>query len=124
MEYRCPACRKPFGAAALVVESGLTGAVRCPMGQERVAIAAPYGGLVAIISLLVAWVTLALLHVHTIFGFAIGTVVIWVPLRFYLNAASRCLRPAKLKRWKSRRGFIPWLNERNAPQELFDKRRR
>jgi len=121
----CPLCAEDFESTALLVEPGMTGAVRCPKCQERVRISSPYGGRVAVVSLLAAWVILADLHVRTILGFAVGTILIWVPVSLLLNAASVRVKGPVLKKWKPRRRtFLEWLYDRDAPPELFNKHRR
>jgi len=122
----CPICAEDFDSTALLVEAGMTGAVRCPKCQERVRISSPYGGRVAIVSLPAAWVILAVLHVRTILGFAVGTLLIWPPVSLLLNAASVRIKGPILKKWNPRRSrtFFEWLYDRDAPPELFGKRRR
>ena len=129
MTLHCPICEEDFDSATLVVEPGVSGAVRCPKCKGRVLISSPYGRQVAIVSLLIAWAILALLHVRTILGFAVGTVLIWAPACFFLNAVSVRIKPARLKEWKARqprtrKTLFERLYERDAPQDLFDKRRR
>ena len=129
MILHCPFCAEDFDSSALVVEQGITGAVRCPKCRERVSISSPYGFPVAIASLLVAFVVLVLLNVRTILGFVIGTVMIWLPTSLLLNAASVRIKGPILKKWKprhlrTRKTFFERLYERSAPPELFGKRRR
>jgi hypothetical protein len=88
----------------------------------------PYGKYAAIIAFLLALFFLALFRVRSILGFAIGTVLIWIPLSMYLNALTFRYKPPFLKKWEPRkqrhfRSFFEWLYERDAPPELFDKRR-
>ena len=84
-----------------------------------------YGRLVAIVSLLIAIGTLVLLHVRSIVMFAVGIVLIWVPLSLYLKLASARYWPPTLKRWEERRRrtFFEWLYDRDAPRDMFDKHR-
>ena len=58
------------------MEPGTGGGVRCPKCQELLHFSKPDGRLVAIVSLLVSWGILALFHVQTILGFALGTILI------------------------------------------------
>ena len=112
MTYKCPYCEKDFGAAELQIPAGATGGAYCPHCRERVRVFYPYGGLVAIVSLLVAIGTFVLLHVRPTVMFAIGIVLIWVPLSLYLKLVSVRYGPPTLKRWKERRKtFFEWLGE-------------
>jgi hypothetical protein len=64
-----------------------------------------------------------LFHVTSIIGFAIGAILIWVPLPLYPNVMSVRFKPATLKRWKERRKtFLAWLYDRDAAKDLFNKR--
>ena len=124
MMYRCPFCDHDFDAVELRQPAGLGGGSYCPKCQERVRISFPYGGLVAFVSVLIAIGILALAHVRTIFGYVIGTVLIWIPLSLALNAATVRFKVPTLKKWKQRRRtFFEWLYERDTPPELIDKRR-
>lgn len=98
----CPICGGDFDSATLVVEPGLRGAVRCPSCKGRVLISSPYGRQVAITSLLVAWAILAAMHVRTILGFVIGTLLLWAPACLVLNSVSVRIKPAGLKERKAR----------------------
>jgi len=88
-----------------------------------------YGGIVAVVSLLIAIGALALSHVRSIVGFIIGIILIWIPLSLCLNAHSVRYKPPTLKKWKvrrktgRRRTFFEWLYDRDAPRDIFDKRR-
>jgi len=84
----------------------------------------PYGAAVAVISLLISLGVLALMHVRNIIWFIVGTVVIWIPLSMFINLWSTRLKPPVLKKWRPRRTrtFFEWLYERDAPQDLLDKR--
>jgi DNA-directed RNA polymerase subunit RPC12/RpoP len=125
MEYKCPACGEQFDASALQQPAGIGGGQYCPACQQRVSLSMPYGLPVALVSLLISVGALALLHVRNIFGFLVGTVLIWIPLSMFLNLWSTRLKPPALKKWKPRRRtFFEWLYERDAPQDLIDKRPR
>jgi len=79
---------------------------------------------VAVISLLAAIGLLALFHVTSIIGFAVGIILIWIPLSLFLNVMSVRYKPPTLKKWKERRKtFYEWLYDRDAPRDLFDKHR-
>jgi hypothetical protein len=104
---RCPICREDFDFRSLLREPGMRGAVRCPQCKGRVSFSSPYRVPIAIISLLLAWALLANLHVHTILGFAIGTVLIWPPLSLLLTAYSVRIKPIILKEWKESRETPP-----------------
>ncbi len=87
----------------------------------------PYGKHAAIIAVFVAWGILAVLRVRSILGFAIGTILIWIPLSMYLNALFFRYKPPILKKWEPRkqrhiRSFFEWLYERDKPPEMFDKK--
>lgn len=124
MTYKCPICEKEFGVAELQIPAGATGGAYCPHCGERVRVFYPYGRLVAIVSLLIAIGTLVLLHVRSIVMFAIGIVLIWVPLSLYLKLVSVRYGPPTLKRWKERRRTLfEWLYDRDAPRDIFDKHR-
>ena len=129
MVLHCPICSEDFDFRSLLRERGIKGAIRCPQCKGRVLISSPYRVPIAIISLLVAWTVLANLGVRTILGFLIGTVLIWPALSLFLTAYSVRIKPPILKEWKerkprTRRTFFEWLYERDAPRDLFDKRRR
>jgi DNA-directed RNA polymerase subunit RPC12/RpoP len=124
MTYKCPHCEKDFGVAELQQPGGIGGGSYCPRCGGRVYVSFAYGGIVAVISLLIAIGILALFRVTSIIGFAIGIILIWVPLSLYLNAMSIRYKPATLKKWKERRRtFFEWLYDRDAPHDMFDKRR-
>lgn len=125
----CPICKEDLDFRFLIREPGITGAIRCPECKGRVLISSPYRIPIAIISLLVAWAVLANLGVRTLLGFVIGTVLIWPALSLLLTAYSVRIKPPILKEWKdrpprTRRTFFEWLYDRDAPRDLFDKRRR
>jgi sarcosine oxidase delta subunit len=123
MRHKCPYCEKDFGVAELQMPAGPSAGTYCPHCGERVRLSFAYGGTVAIISLLIAIGALALFHVTSIIGFAIGAIVIWVPLSLYLNVMSVRFKPATLKKWKERRKtFFEWLYDRDSPKDLFNKR--
>jgi hypothetical protein len=78
----------------------------------------PYGKYVAVVALLIACAALAVMHVKSILGIAIGIALIWVPLSMYLNVLSFRYKPPMLKKWeppKERhyRSFLEWMYERN-----------
>ena len=83
----------------------------------------------AVISLVVAVGMLALFHITSIIGFAIGTILIWIPLSLFLNVMSVRYKPPVFRKWKERRKkerrktFFEWLYNRDAPRDLFDKHR-
>ena len=79
------------------------GGCYCPKCQERVYLSSPYSRGVAIVSLLIALGGLTLAGVRTVVGFLAGTVLIWVPLSLFLNAATMNLKPPILRKWKPRR---------------------
>jgi len=141
MTYKCPACGEEFDVRALQQPAGIGGGSYCPRCNVRVYVSLPYGRSVALISLLIAFASLELLHIKTLIGFIIGTILIWLPLSMLLNAWSARLRPPSLKKWPPRsveilrkwprkngrprrRTFFEWLYEREAPQDLIDKRPR
>jgi len=110
MTYKCPYCEKGFAVTALQMPAGASAGADCPHCGERVLLFYPYGRLVAIISLLIALGTLAVLHVRSIAGFVVGTILIWIPVFLYLKLMSARYRPPILKRWKEhRKTFFEWL---------------
>ena len=91
--------------------------------------ALPYGKHAAVIGVLVAWGILAVLRVRSILGFAIGAVLIWIPLSMYLNALLFRHKPPFLKKWEPRKqlhfkSFFEWQHERDKPPTMFDKKGR
>jgi hypothetical protein len=87
----------------------------------------PYGKHAAIIAVLVAWGILAAFRVRSILGFAIGTVLIWIPLSMYLNALLFRYKLPFLKKWVPRkqrhfRSYFEWQHKRDEPPTLFDKK--
>ena len=130
MQVQCPTCSEQFNLAALERPGGITGGAHCPKCHQRVKYCPPYERLVAILSLLIAWGILFAYHVHSILGFIIGTVLIWLPVSLYLNAMSIRFKPPTLKQWKPRRRkprrrtFFEWLYERNTLPDIFDQRKR
>jgi DNA-directed RNA polymerase subunit RPC12/RpoP len=123
MTYKCPYCEKDFGVAELQMPAGPAAGAYCPHCGERVLLFYPHGRLVGIISLLIALGTLAVLHVRSIAGFVVGTILIWIPVSLYLKLMSARYRPPTLKRWKERRKtFFEWLYDRDSPKDLFNKR--
>ena len=122
--YKCPICGKDFAAAELQQPHGITGGSYCPHCWGRVYVSFAYGRFVAVISLLAAIGLLALFHVTSIIGFAVGIILIWIPLSLFLNVMSVRYKPPTLKKWKERRKtFYEWLYDRDAPRDLFDKHR-
>ncbi len=129
MAYKCPACGEEVDVSALQHPAGIASGSYCPKCHERVYVSLPYGRAAAIISLLISLGILLLIHVRTIFGFIIGTLLMWIPLSVFLNVCASRLKPPFLKKWKprpprTRRTFFEWLYDRDAPPELFGKRRR
>jgi len=122
MTYNCPYCQKDFGVTELQMPAGASAGAYCPRCGERVRVFYPYFRMVAIISLLIAIGTLAVLHVRSIIGFVVGTILIWIPVSLYLKLMSARYRPPILKRWKERRKtFFEWLHDRDSPKDLFNK---
>ena len=125
MMLRCPVCGANVDLTQLQLDWGVEGGPRCPKCLERVRYSNAYGGPVAILSLLVAVGILTLFRVHTYVVFFVGTVLIWIPVSLFLNAASVRIKPPTLRRRKPRRRtFFEWLYEREALQDLFNKRPR
>jgi len=126
VRYECPWCGEEFDSTALQRPGGIGGGMYCPVCQERVHLSLPYGAAVAVASLFISAGVLALAHVRNVIGFIVGMALIWVPLSMSINVWSTRLKPPVLKKWKSRsaRTFFEWLYERDAPQDLFDKRPR
>ncbi len=126
--YRCPHCDKEFGAVALQQPAGIGGGSYCPHCGGRVYISFAYRGIVAVISFVVAVSMLPLFHITSIIGFAVGIILIWIPLSLFLNIMSVRYKPPTLKKWNGRRKirrktFFERLYERDAPRDMLDKRR-
>jgi hypothetical protein len=124
VRYKCPSCGAEFDPGELRKPGGVGGGLYCPACQERVHVSLPYGTAVAVISLLISGGALALAHVRNLIGFVVGTALIWIPVSMFINLWSTRLKPPVLKKWKPRRTrtFFEWLYERNAPEDLFDKK--
>jgi DNA-directed RNA polymerase subunit RPC12/RpoP len=124
MKYRCPSCGEEFDPSALQKPGGVGGGLYCPRCQQRVYVSLPYGAAVGIISLLISLGVLSLMHIRNIIWFIAGTIVIWIPVSMFINLWSTRLKPPVLKKWRPRRtrSFFEWLYERDAPQDLLDKR--
>jgi len=118
---RRPMCDAVFDAAELHMEWG----VRCPKCLERVRLSNPYGGRVAVLSVLIAFGILRVIGVRAAVALIAVTILISIPVSLLLNAASMRIKSPTLKKWKPRRRTLfEWLYERDAPPDLFDKRRR
>ena len=125
MTLRCPICGADIDSSQLRLDWGVEGGPRCPKCLERVRYSNPYGSYVGVLSLLVALGIMVLVHVQTYLSFLGGTILLWIILSLLLNAASVRIKPPSLERWKPRRRtFFEWLYERDAPQDLFNKRPR
>jgi hypothetical protein len=74
------------------------GAYYCPLCNGLVRISVPYRVHVAVLSVLIAVGTLALLGVHPVGLFLFLTVLIWVPVSLALNAVSSRIKPPTLKK--------------------------
>jgi hypothetical protein len=123
MQVRCPECSGEFEFSAL--ERPGDGGFYCPKCKQRVDLL-PHGGLVGIISLLIAAGALVLLRVHTILGFLIGLPLIWTPLSLYLNHIwLKMSRTRTLQKWSPpRKTLSEWAAERQAPIELFGNQKK
>ena len=118
----CPICGAKFGLADLQKPAGALGGSFCPVCQGRLQLVLPFGAPIAIASLLFAVGALALLRVTSVIWFAVGAIIIWIPLSLFLNTWSTRFRPAVFKKWKPRRQtFFEWLYERDSTPSLFDK---
>ncbi len=91
-------CEKDFGVAELQMPAGASAGAYCPHCGGRVLLFFPYGQVVAIISFLIAIGALAVLHVRSIAGFVVGTILIWIHLSLYLRLMSARYRPPILNR--------------------------
>jgi len=88
MTYKCPYCEKIFSVTELQMPAGPSAGAYCLRCGDRVLVFYPYLRLVTIFSLLIAIGTLTLLHVSSFVMFAIGIIVIWIPLSVYLKFVS------------------------------------
>lgn len=125
MILRCPMCGADIDLTQLRLNWGVEGGPRCPKCLEQVRYKNPYGPYVAIISLFIGSGIMALIHVQSYMAFFGGAVLLSIPVSLFLNAASVRVKAPALERWKPRRKtFFEWLYERDAPQDLFNKRPR
>ena len=129
VDYTCPYCEKEFAPTELRQLAGPARGSFCPKCEKRVRVFWPFGTYVAVLSLVVAVGALVAFRVRSIIGFAIGIVLIWVPLSLYLKLASARYAPPVLRPWtprsaRSQRGktFFEWLYDRDALRDIFDKR--
>jgi DNA-directed RNA polymerase subunit RPC12/RpoP len=129
MMLTCPICRTEFDLTELKREWGWTAKLRCPNCNGQVLLKPPYGLAVGLLSLLIALGALRLYGVRSVNGYVVGTIVIWVPVSLYLNLESHRIKAPTLttpKQWTPkprRRTFFEWLYDRDAPQDLFNRRR-
>jgi hypothetical protein len=122
MLVQCPTCGNSFDLAARERPGGMAGGSSCPLCHERFAISGPSKA-VAIVSLIIALGTLALVGVRSIVGLIMGSALLWIPISLFLNVARARSKGVVLKKWKPRRRtFFEWLYERDSTPELFDKR--
>jgi hypothetical protein len=114
MRYSCPYCGQGLELNDLQQTGGFAGGRYCPKCQERITLSYPHSKLFAVVSLLLAIGILVIMHVRSIPLFAVGIVVLWIPISLALNFYSTRYRLPTLEKWKERtqKTFFEWLYER------------
>jgi hypothetical protein len=123
MRYRCPHCGEELELSDLQQTGGFAGGLYCPKCQERITLSYPHSKLVAVVSLLLAIGILVIMHVRSIPWFAVGVVVLWIPISLALNFYSTKYKLPTLEKWKERthKTFFEWLYERDQIRALPTK---
>ena len=113
MRYRCPHCGEELELSDLQQTAGFAGGLYCPNCQERITLSYPYSKLVAVISLLLAIGFLIIMRVRSVPWFAVGIVILWIPISLFLNFYSTKYKLPALEKWKERKHktFFEWLYE-------------
>src|SRR6266568_7129488 len=104
---KCPICGNPVDPASLKTAWGTGGGFECPVCKKLVRYTNPYGRIVAVISLLLAVGILKLAGVHSVTGFVVGSILLWIPISLFLNRASVRIKAPTLKPWKPNPLFRP-----------------
>ena len=130
MELVCPSCNARFDRSELKKAHG-KGGFFCRGCGEHLGMYLPGRGRRFLISLAIASAVLVIFQVRSVIWFITGSILMALPVSFWIDVSSTRKSPPVLKKWRGMpklppppsadRSLARWVFRRNPPQELFDR---
>jgi uncharacterized paraquat-inducible protein A len=117
MILNCPHCQTGVEVAELRRHPGTGGGYECPTCKKMVRFAQPHALFRRTISLLMSCGVLLVFGVRKPIVFAVGSLLLWLPMSIAVNMYCVYAMPLGLKPW-TQRGRIPFDA---GPLELFNR---